>query len=118
MPCLCIVEPLSCASPPGVCFASWFCFGGLELLEQVNLIPEVAAEDQEDKDLDEAALADWPRLKPEVPSLDAAYGTPLAREGAEPAVWLSLHTVHQLGRLMVHNSPSLRLHQQLSVYRI
>jgi len=26
---------------------------------------------------------------------------PLAREGAEPAV-LSLHTVHQLGRLMVH----------------
>ena len=99
--------------------ASWLCFGGLELLEQVNLIPEVAAEDQEDKDLDEAALSQLASgLKPEVPSLDAAYGTPLAREGAEPAVWLSLHTVHQLGRLMVHNSPSLRLHQQLSVYRI
>jgi hypothetical protein len=99
--------------------ASWFCFGGLELLEQVNLIPEVAAEDQEGKDLDEAALSQLASgLKPEVPSLDAAYGTPLVREGAEPAVWLSLHIVHQLGRLMVHNSPSLRLHQQLSVYRI
>lgn len=98
---------------------SWLCFGGLELLEQVNLIPEVAAEDQEDKDLDEAALSQLASgLKPEVPSLDAAYGTPLVREGAEPAMWLSLHTVHQLGRLMVHNSPSLRLHQQLSVYRI
>ena len=99
--------------------ASWFCFGGLELLEQVNLIPEVAAEDQEDKDLDEAALSQLASgLKPEVPSLDAASDTPLAREGAEPAVWLSLHTVHQLGRLMVHWSPSLPLHQQISVYRI
>ena len=99
--------------------ASWLCFGGLELLEQVNLIPEGAAEDQEGQDLDEAALSQLASgLKPEVPSLDAAYGTPLAREGAEPAVWLSLHTVHQLGRLMVHYPPSLRLHQQLSVYRI
>jgi hypothetical protein len=37
--------------------ASWLCFGGLELLEQVNLISEVAAEDQEGKDLDEATLS-------------------------------------------------------------
>jgi len=99
--------------------ASWLCFGGLELLEQGNLIPEVAAEDQEGKDLDDAALSQLASgLKSDVPSLDAPYNTPLAKEGAEPAVWLSLHTVHQLGRLMVHNSPSLRLHQQLSVYRI
>lgn len=99
--------------------ASWLCFGGLELLEQVNLIPEVAAEDQDGQDLDEAALSQLASgLKSDVPSLDAPYNTSLAKEGAEPAVWLSLHTVHQLGRLMVHNPLSLRLHQQLSVYRI
>jgi len=79
--------------------ASWLCFGGLELLEQVNLIPEVAAEDQEGKDLDEAALSQLVSgLKSDVPSLDAPYHIPLAK--------------------MVHSPPSLRLQQQLSVYRI
>jgi hypothetical protein len=71
---------------------SWLCFGGLELLEQVNLMPEVA-------DLDEAALAQLASgLKSDVPSLDDPYNIPLAK--------------------MVHSPPSLRLHQQLSVYRI
>jgi hypothetical protein len=99
--------------------ASWLCFGCLELLEQVNLIPETAAEDQDGQDLDEAALSQLASgLKSDLPSLDIPCGTPLPREGAEPAVWLSLHTVHQLDRLMVHSPPSLRLHQQLSVYRI
>ena len=99
--------------------ASWLCFASLELLEQVNLVPETAAEDQDGQDLDEAALSQLASgLKSEVPSLDATCGTPLAKEGAEPVVCLSLHTVHQLGRLIVHRSPSLRLHQQLSVYRI
>ncbi|TMQ29708.1 MAG: hypothetical protein E6K65_08115 [Nitrospirae bacterium] len=71
---------------------SWLCFGVLELLEQVNLMPEVA-------DLDEAALLQLASgLKSDVPSLDAPYNIPLAK--------------------MVHSPPSLRLHQQLSVYRI
>jgi hypothetical protein len=71
---------------------SWLCFGGLELLEQVNLMPEVA-------DLDEAALLQLASgLKSDVPRLDAPYNIPLVR--------------------MVHSPPSLRLHQQLSVYRI
>lgn len=99
--------------------ASWLCFGGLELLEQVNLIPEVAAEDQDGQDLDEAALSQLASgLKSDVPSLDVPYNAPLAKEGVEPAVWLSLHTGHQLGRRMVHDPSSRRLHQQLSVYRI
>ena len=98
---------------------SWLCFGGLELLEQVNLIQETAAEDQDGQDLDEAALSQLASgLKSDVPSLHAPYNTPLGKDGAEPAVWLSLHTVDHLGRLMVHRSPSLRLHQQISVYRI
>jgi len=71
---------------------SWLCFGGLELLEQVNLMPEVA-------DLEEAALSQLASgLKSDVPSLDAPFNIPLAK--------------------MVHSPPSLRLHQQLSVYRI
>ena len=98
---------------------SWLCFGGLEILEQVNLIPETAAEDEDGQDLDEAALSQLASgLKSEVPSLDGVCGTPLSKEGAQPDVWLSLHTVDHLGRLMVIMSPSLRLHQQLSVYRI
>ena len=98
---------------------SWLCFGGLELLEQVNLIQETAAEDEDGQDLDEAALSQLASgLKSDVPSLHAPYNTPLGKEGAEPAVWLSLHTVDHLDRLMVHRSPSLRLHRQLSVYRI
>ncbi len=100
-------------------FASWLCFSGLELLEQVNLIPETAAEDQDGQDLDEAALAQLASgLKSVVLSLDPPCGIPLANEATEPAVGLSLPTVHQFGRLMVPSPPSLRLHQQLSVYRI
>lgn len=98
--------------------ASWLCFGGLELLEQINLIQETAAEVQDGQDLDEAALLQLASgLKSDVPALDDAHGTPLAKEGAEAAVCSSLHRV-QLGRLTVHSPPSLRLHQQLSVYRI
>jgi len=100
-------------------FTSWLCFSGLELLEQVNLIPETTAQDQGGQDLDEAALAQFASgLKSGVPSINTPCRTPLAKEVTEPAVWLSLHTVHQFGRLMVHSPPSLRLHQQLSVYRI
>ena len=99
--------------------ASWLCFGGLEILEQVNLIPETSAEDQDGQDLDEAALSQLASgLRSDVPSLHAPYNTPLGKEGTEPAVWWPLHTIDHLGRLMVHRFPSLRLHQQISVYRI
>ena len=100
-------------------FASWLCFSGLELFEQVNLIPETAAEDQHDQDLDEAALAQLASgPKSVVLSLDTPCDTPLTNKTTEPAVWLSVLRVHQFVRWMVHSPPSLRLHQQLSVYRI
>lgn len=99
--------------------ASWLCFGCLEYLEQVNLIPETAAEDQTGQDLDEAALSQSASgLKSAVPSLGVGCDTPLSKDGAEPAAWSSLYTVHQLDMLIAHSSPSLRLHQQLSVCRI
>ena len=100
-------------------FASWLCFSGLELLEQFTLIPETAAEDQEGQDLDETALAQLASgLKSVVLNLDIPCDTPLANKTTEPAVWLSVPSVHQFVRWMVHSPPSLRLHQQLSVYRI
>ena len=101
-------------------FASWLCFSGLELLEQVNLIPETADENQDGQDLDAAALAQLASgLKSDLRSFDTpCWGTPLAKEATEPAVWLSVPSVHQFVRFMVHSPPSLRLHQQISVYRI
>jgi hypothetical protein len=99
--------------------ASWLCFSSLELLELVNLIPETMAEAQDGQDLDEAALSQFASgLKSDVPSLDTPWGTPLAKTVTEPAVWLSLHPAHQFGKVTVHSPPSLRLHQQVSVYRI
>ena len=91
---------------------SWVCFGGLDLLEQVNLMPEV--EDQDEVALSQLASG----LKSEVSSLDVTYDTSLAGAVTEPAVRMSVHPVQQFIRLIVHSPPSLRLHQQLSVYRI
>ena len=91
---------------------SWVCFGGLDLLEQVNLMPEV--EDQDEVALSQLASG----LKSEVSSLDVTYDTSLGEAVTEPAVRMSVHPVQQFIRLIVHSPPSLRLHQQLSVYRI
>ena len=100
-------------------FVSWLCFSSLELLEQVNLIPETAAEDQDGEDLDESALAQLASgPKSVVLSLDTPSDTPLANKAIEPTVGLSVPRVHQFVRWLVHSPPSLRLHQQLSVYRI
>lgn len=95
---------------------SWLCFGGLEVLEQLNFMPEV-------EDLDEVALLQVASgLKSAVSSQDTTYPatTAVANEVADPAVWLSVHTPLQFGKLIMqaHGPPSLRLHQQLSVYRI
>ena len=91
---------------------SWVCFGGLDLLEQVNIIPEV-------EDQDEVALLQLASgLKSEVSNHDVTYDTFLAEAVAEPVVRMSVPPVQQFIRLIVHSPPSLRLHQQLSVYRI
>ena len=91
---------------------SWLCFGGLELLEQLNFMAEV-------EDLDEEALLQVASgLKSEFSSHDDTFSASVANEAAESVVWLSVATAHPFVRLMVHSPPSLRLHQQLSVYRI
>jgi hypothetical protein len=95
---------------------SWLCFGGLELLEQLNFIPAV-------EDLDEVALLQAASgLKSVVSSHDTIYPdhTYVAGTVAEPAVSLSVHTICQVSRLIrqAHGPLSLRLRQYHSVYRI
>jgi hypothetical protein len=103
----------------GCLLFSWLCYGCLEFLEQVNVIPETAAEDQSDQDLDEAVLCQLASgLKSDVLSLDDLWGTSSIKERSEPAGWLSVHTVHPLDTVIVQSPPSLRLHQQLRLYRI
>ena len=95
---------------------SWLCFGGLEVLEQLNFMPAV-------EDLDEEALLQVASgLKSADSNQDIIYPatTAVANEVAGPAVWMSRHASLQFGQLIrqAHGPPSLRLHQQLSVYRI
>lgn len=103
----------------GCLLASWLSFGCLEFLEQVNVIPETAAEDQSDQDLDEAALSQLASgLKSDALTLDIPCGTSTIKERSETTRWLSVHPVHLLAPVIVQSPPSLRLHQKHSVYRI
>jgi hypothetical protein len=103
----------------GCLLVSWLCYGCLEFLEQVNVIPETAAEDQSDQDLDEAALFQLASgLKSDVLTLDTPCGTSSLEERSEPDGSLSVHTVHPLDTVIVQSRPSLRLHQKNSIYRI
>ncbi len=97
----------------------WLFFGGLELAEHLDLVPEAVAEDQEHQDLDEEALSQLASgLKSDVPSLGAPDNASVLIAVTEPTVTITFTTVHQLERLTRHGSPSLPLHQQLSIYRI
>lgn len=100
-------------------FSLWIVFGCLELAEQLHVVPEITAEDQEHQDLDEEALSQLASgLKSDMPSLGAPGYDFVTAELAEPTSSIFLDTAHQLKRLMQHRLPSLPLHQQLSVYRI
>src|SRR5215813_2346245 len=93
-------------------FSLWLLFGCLELVEQLNIMPEV-------EDQDEVALAlVGSGLKSEAASPDDIVSAPVANLADESIVWFSPVPVHQFLPLMTHSPPSLRLHQQLSVYRI
>src|SRR5438128_12334138 len=88
---------------------SWACFGGLDLLEQVNLMPEV--EDQDEEALAQLAAG----LKSEVSSDGVIYHTSLAEAVTESTMGVRncSDVVQPFVRLSVHSPPSLRLHQQL-----
>jgi hypothetical protein len=97
----------------------WLFFGCLELAEELHFVSETVAEDQEHQDLDEEALSQLASgLKADSPNLGPPGCASVTAEIAQPPCPISLCTLHQLTRLMLHDPPSLRLHQQLSVYRI
>ncbi len=97
----------------------WMFFGGLELAEQLHVVPETVAEDQERQDLDEEALSQLASgLKSDVPSLGAPDNTVFLSAFANPTVTITFSTGHQLKRLMRGSPPTLPLYQRLSVYRI
>ncbi len=103
----------------GCLFSLWLFFGCLELAERLDLVPETTAADQTEQDPDQDALLQLASgLKSDVPGLDAPCCVSFAAAMAIPPVSFSLSTDHQTSQLMVHSPPSLRLHQQLSVYRI
>jgi len=97
----------------------WLVFGGLELAEHLDVVPETAAEDQPDQDLDEEALSQLASgLKSDIPTVGTPDTAAFIIAGADPTVTIAFPTVHQLERLLRHGPPSLLLYQQLSVYRI
>ena len=71
------------------------------------------------EDQDEVALAQvGSGLKSEGSSHEDTVIASAANQDAESVVWLSVAPAHRFVQLIVHSPPSLRLHQQLSVYRI
>jgi hypothetical protein len=98
----------------------WMFFGGLELAEQLHVVPESVAEDQEGQDLDEEALSQLASgLKSDVPSLSAPGDASVIIAVAEATSSISsFTTARQLEQLTQHDPPALPLYQQLCVYRI
>jgi hypothetical protein len=103
----------------GSLLSLWLFFGCLELAERLNLIPETTTADQAEQDPDREALSRLASgLKPDGPSLGAPCCASYASAVATALLSFSSITGHQISRLVVHGLLSLRLHQQLSVYRI
>jgi hypothetical protein len=97
----------------------WLFFSCVELVEQAYGETEAAAEGQAEQDLDQEALSLLASgLKPDVPSLDAPGCASCAAPVADFPIRLSASPFHHREQWWRHGPPSLRLHQQLSVYRI
>src|SRR5262245_25345500 len=100
-------------------FSLWMFFGCLELAEQLHIVSEAAAEDQEHQHVAADALVQLASgLKSDVASLEAPCCTSGAAEIAESAYSSSVNIVPPLEQPLLYGPPSLRRHQQLAVYRI
>ena len=95
----------------------WLFFGCLELVEQLQLVPETGVEDQTGQDQDEEALSQLASgLKPCVPILLAGDNPSVILGSSEPTVSVWFATFDPFTRQ--NPPPSLPLYQQISVYRI
>ena len=95
----------------------WLFFGCLELVEQLQFVPETGVEDQTGQDQDEEVLSQLASgLKSDVPSLFARDNSAVVIAISEPTLSVSFTTFDQFTRQ--NPPPSLPLYQQFSVYRI
>lgn len=97
-------------------FALWLLFGGVELAEQAQLTVELAGEDQEASDQDEAALTQLASGVRSTGSLDL-LPCGLVHTASPEFVDRSVDGSKRHEPL-VHGPSFLRLHQYISTYRI
>ena len=97
----------------------WVFFGGLELVEQLQVIQETDAEDQQGRDLDEEALSQLASgLKSNVPILATPSVTVVSFVVPPSSVSVFQPTVQPHSQLLLRHPSLLPLHKQFSVYRI
>ena len=97
----------------------WLFFGCMELGEQLNILNELAEEDCEGQDRDQEALSQLASgLKSSVQSVRPLRVVSLPAEHVPAVFTVSVIPIHWTRPALTHGPPSLRLHQQLSVYRI
>ncbi len=90
-------------------FSVWLFFASLALAEQMNLMIETSAQDEQA--LSQLASS----LKPDVPHGEGRTSGSVTAETGAPSALVS---PHQVTRGLVRAFPALRLHQRVSVYRI
>lgn len=97
----------------------WLFFGGLELAEELQFVPEIGVEDQAGQDQDEEALSQLASgLKSPIFVADSPGSARVTVPNASPTSLASSDTLLQIMQLMLHRPPTLALYQQYSVYRI
>ena len=97
----------------------WLFFGGLELAEELQFVPEIGVEDQAGQDQDEEALSQLASgLKSPIFVADLPGSARVTVPNASPTSLASSDTLLQIMQLMLHRPPTLALYQQYSVYRI
>jgi hypothetical protein len=97
----------------------WLFFGGLELVEKLQFVPETGVEDQAGQDQDEEALSELASgIKSPILIPDSPWSIGGSVSDAEAIAIASSDTLLQIMQLMLHRPPTLALYQQYSVYRI
>ena len=95
----------------------WLVFTCLELAEHSGLISETVAEDQGDPDMEALSLL-ASGLKRDVPSLNVPCCTTVSATLAELPLSRVFTAIQKVQPSIPTDPPPLRLHQQVSVYRI
>jgi len=90
----------------------WLFFGSLALAEQMNLMIETTAQDEQA--LSELASG----LKPDAPTVGGRLGSAVTVEASTGPSLLVTAAVDQVPWMTMPDLPPLRLHQRVSVYRI